>query len=608
MQLKVVSLPGKNLIKTNTIYHGDINNKNEYIEIKETLYPTQYTSNIDKDCIALNLILRQKYQLALNDFIHVEFTTYIPSFPNYFDVIDSLEITISKQKKTNIDIILDDSKIKKYLVSTLKNILISYNQYFIVEIEGINYIINIVTKGKMIGIISETTNISQYTDDNIKFSTSRLIPKSIFSPDFSFTSVGIGGMSSELDSILKEALALRAIDPKIVQELGAKYVKGMILYGPPGTGKTLIARQLGKLLTIKEPKIINGPELFNKYVGQSEENIRNVFQDAIDEYKQKGDYSDLHIIIFDEIDAICRTRGSSEMGRVGDSVLTQLLTMLDGTNIQLPNIFVIGMTNRIDLLDPALIRPGRLEIHMKIDLPNLEGRREIFNIYINKIHEKYIPNKINLQQLCEMTENFSGAEIEAVVKKACSIAANHSLVNNQEILITQSYFLESIQTIKPSFGKNISLDYHQENEKIHSVLTTLTSTSPSLFSCIIQGYRYTNKTDSLLYLAKHANITFTKMIRPIDVVQMDDITRSNYIINIVKDGYLSEKSLILIDDIDIIMNFSDIMGIVNFSNKLLQTVLTIIKTNKSNFFVIATLSSERLFSSIKEYFTQSIIF
>ena len=94
------------------------------------------------------------------------------------------------------------------------------------------------------------------------------------------------------------------------QHAHIQHISGILLYGPPGTGKTLMARQIGKMLNGREPKIVNGPEILNKFVGQSEENIRNLFKDAEAEYRTKGDDSDLHIIIFDELDAICRARGS----------------------------------------------------------------------------------------------------------------------------------------------------------------------------------------------------------------------------------------------------------------------------------------------------------
>ncbi len=130
----------------------------------------------------------------------------------------------------------------------------------------------------------------------------------------------------------------------------------MLLYGPPGTGKTLIARSIGKMLTEREPKVVNGPEILNKFVGQSEENIRELFADAKADQEKNGDDAGLHIIIFDEIDAICKQRGSTNTGSgVHDTVVNQLLSMIDGVD-SLNDVLVIGMTNRKDLLDSALLR------------------------------------------------------------------------------------------------------------------------------------------------------------------------------------------------------------------------------------------------------------
>lgn len=115
-------------------------------------------------------------------------------------------------------------------------------------------------------------------------------------------------------SIFRRAFASRLFPPATIEKLGIKHVKGMLLHGPPGTGKTLIARQIGKLLAGKEPKVVNGPDVLNKFVGQTEENIRKLFLEAEEEYAEKGEKSELHIIIFDEIDAICKKRGSTRGG------------------------------------------------------------------------------------------------------------------------------------------------------------------------------------------------------------------------------------------------------------------------------------------------------
>lgn len=232
------------------------------------------------------------------------------------------------------------------------------------------------------GILTRQTPITFYKDANspikLKGSSRRPAANSIVAPDFKFEDMGIGGLDTEFSQIFRRAFASRIFPPGLIEKLGIQHVKGILLYGPPGTGKTLIARQIGKMLNSREPKVINGPEVLNKYVGQSEENIRKLFADAEKEYKEKGDESGLHIIIFDELDAVCKQRGSGAGGGtgVGDSVVNQLLSKLDGVD-QLNNILLIGMTNRMDMIDDALLRPGRLEVHMEISLPDEPGRAQV---------------------------------------------------------------------------------------------------------------------------------------------------------------------------------------------------------------------------------------
>jgi vesicle-fusing ATPase len=175
--------------------------------------------------------------------------------------------------------------------------------------------------------------------------------------------MGIGGLDDQAEAIFRKAFNTRRYPPAVLKKFGIKHVKGMLLYGPPGTGKTLIARKIANALNCREPKVVNGPEIFDKYVGGSEEKMRDLFKEAEKEMKERGDESDLHIIIFDEIDAICKPRGTHSGGSgVQDNVVNQLLSKLDGVEA-IDNILVIGMTNRLDMIDPAVLRPGRLEIH-----------------------------------------------------------------------------------------------------------------------------------------------------------------------------------------------------------------------------------------------------
>ena len=120
--------------------------------------------------------------------------------------------------------------------------------------------------------------------------------------------MGVGGLDTEFNAIFRRAFASRVFPPEVMEQLGCKHVKGILLFGPPGTGKTLMARQIGQMLNSREPKIVNGPEILDKYVGESEANIRKLFAEAEEEETRMGPLSGLHIIIFDEIDAICKVK------------------------------------------------------------------------------------------------------------------------------------------------------------------------------------------------------------------------------------------------------------------------------------------------------------
>ena len=233
------------------------------------------------------------------------------------------------------------------------------------------------------------------------------------------------------------------------------------------------------MLNAREPKIVNGPEILNKYVGQSEENIRKLFADAEKEvgvppyafelllnanaqYKEKGDESGLHIIIFDELDAIFKQRGSTNSGTgVGDTVVNQVLSKMDGVD-QLNNILIIGMTNRLDMIDEALLRPGRLEVHMEISLPDEHGRYQILNIHTVKMRKNGVMDSdVDLKELAKLTKNFSGAEIGGLVKSATSFAFNRHVkvgtiagISNdvENLRVNANDFSNALDEVHPAFG------------------------------------------------------------------------------------------------------------------------------------------------------------
>jgi vesicle-fusing ATPase len=187
-------------------------------------------------------------------------------------------------------------------------------------------------------------------------------------------------------------LSVAALEAQELEVLGLTPVKGLLLYGPPGCGKTALAREIARALKARAPKIVSAPELLDRWVGGSERLVRELFHDAEAELAAcDGDAtrSALHVIVIDEIDAVFRKRSSAEDSgeATRSSTVNQILAKLDGVQA-IPNVLLIGMTNRRELLDEALLRPGRLEVQIEIPLPSREGRREILQIHTDALRKK----------------------------------------------------------------------------------------------------------------------------------------------------------------------------------------------------------------------------
>jgi proteasome-associated ATPase len=204
-------------------------------------------------------------------------------------------------------------------------------------------------------------------------------------PDIKYTD--IGGLHNQIEQI-QDAVELPVLHPELFKEHKLRAPKGVLLYGPPGCGKTLIAKAVAnsiaqKLshLTSKEMRSfflhVKGPELLNKYVGESERQIREVFKKA----KEKADDGYPVIVFFDEMDALFRTRGTGISSDVESTIVPQFLSEIDGVE-RLRNVIVIGASNRQDLIDPAVLRPGRLDVKIKIDRPDKSAAKDIFSKYL----------------------------------------------------------------------------------------------------------------------------------------------------------------------------------------------------------------------------------
>lgn len=205
-------------------------------------------------------------------------------------------------------------------------------------------------------------------------------------PDIEYTD--IGGLGSQIEQI-RDAVELPFAHPELYREHGLKAPKGVLLYGPPGCGKTLIAKavahslakQAADRLGLKEAKSyflnIKGPELLNKYVGETERHIRLIFARA----REKASEGTPVVVFFDEMESLFRTRGSGVSSDVETTIVPQLLAEIDGVE-RLENVIVIGASNREDMIDPAILRPGRLDVKIKIQRPDAESARDIFSKYL----------------------------------------------------------------------------------------------------------------------------------------------------------------------------------------------------------------------------------
>ncbi|WP_297486976.1 CDC48 family AAA ATPase [Thermococcus sp.] len=248
----------------------------------------------------------------------------------------------------------------------------------------------------------------------------------------------IGGLEN-VKQELREAVEWPLKYPKAFERLGITPPKGILLYGPPGTGKTLLAKAVANESEANFIAI-RGPEVLSKWVGETEKRIREIFRKA----RQAAPT----VVFIDEIDAIAPARGSYEGSKYIDTLINQLLTEMDGIQ-ENSGVVVIGATNRPDIIDPALLRPGRFDRLILVPAPDEKARLEIFRVHTRKVP---LAEDVNLEELAKRTEGYSGADIEALVREAALIAMRRAAAASKEDFEKQSEeFLEGLKVSKRDF-------------------------------------------------------------------------------------------------------------------------------------------------------------
>ena len=256
----------------------------------------------------------------------------------------------------------------------------------------------------------------------------------------------IGGLA-EVKEELQEAIEWPLKYPEIFAYMNTAPPKGVLLYGPPGTGKTLLAKAVANeseanFISIK------GPELLSKWVGESEKAVREVFR--------KARQASPTIIFFDELDSITPVRGGRGDSQVTERMISQILTELDGLE-ELKDVVVIGATNRIDIVDPALLRPGRFDKLLRVPVPDLEARKDILKIHLEK---KPLAEDVKIDQLAEKTEGYTGADLAALCNNASMLVIKEHITKSKtiekakeklkDLKINMKDFEKTLEKMKPS--------------------------------------------------------------------------------------------------------------------------------------------------------------
>ena len=382
--------------------------------------------------------------------------TYVKLWPASPEEYGASLIKIDGITRQNIGAGLDDKiSIKSVEAANAEQITLSPTEK--IATDGLqeymiyNYLNHVFSNGDTISLNTQMGSKIQFVITNTKPSKPVIVTenttfklgsltKAVDSSVPRITYDELGGLKNEVQKI-REMVELPMRHPELFDKIGVEAPKGVLLYGPPGTGKTLIAKALAKM-TESNFISIKGPELLSKWVGESEKGVREIFRKA----RQAAPC----IIFLDEVDALVPRRGSgSSDSHVTENIVSQILTEIDGLE-ELHNVLIIGATNRLDIVDEALLRPGRFDRIIEVGNPDSKGRMHIFEIHTKK---KPLENNVDIKKLVEITNGFSGAEIAAITNRAALVALKRYVggksQNIKEIKITQQDLIDAVDKIRP---------------------------------------------------------------------------------------------------------------------------------------------------------------